>query len=78
MANLAYYNFMCPMGVWSNLVPYSAQTIYNEFGTNMVQCPTISYNSHVYVANGYTTGGTALQPTLGLAPNTDAAWQLYI
>lgn len=78
MANLSYYNYMCPMGAWSATYPYTTQVLYNELGVGgVLQCPVVSYNGNMYVANGFTTAGIPKQPTLNVIPPSDNAWIPY-
>lgn len=78
--NLSYQNVLCPMGTWSSSIQYTAQTVYGGVANSplYLQCPTVTYSSHVYYATGFTSDNEVLQPTKGTTPNDDEAWQLLI
>ncbi len=71
-------NVMNPMGTWSNTTTYKAEAIYGGFANSplTISCPVVKGpDGLLYCANGYNKNtGAELQPTLGTAPASDAAW----
>lgn len=54
-------------GAWSSTANYEPSAI----GGMSVSVPLVSYNNVLYILNG------TINPTIGLAPNLDTAWDIY-